>query len=175
MNEQSLALFYNLCYSFFVGGLVTVLVTSGMHSSNAMYGTLAGYSVAATALSVVIVLTFMNFGAGVTVLQRLATLMPFLLLMAVLILSIVFLALFIQGIVENQVSPQYSFFTQLSVLLILIQSFLYYGVTSDIRFRQEGVMTTMETAKLTLIGLINVILVINAGISLKYFSTDGFC
>lgn len=166
----------NICYAFIFGGLIVVLMTIGTHNKNALIGTISGYAAATCAT---ILLTGLTYTTIITGNRKprwsdiFSVLSPMLLLCIIFGFSLALVSVYFDAISQNKVSNYYGMFSNISVLFILIQVYIFYLATSDTTFRENGNINQVTSMKLLLLSVINILVLITEGISLKYFSTDG--
>ena len=176
MDQQLFGNILNISYAFIFGGLIIVLMTTGTHNKNALIGTITGYSAAACATILIAGLIYSTIATGNKTPQLtdiLTTLTPMILLFVIFLFSLTLVSLYFDNISQNRVSDYYGMFSNMSVLFILIQVYIFYQATSQKTFRENGYINRLTLMKLLLLSVINILILITEGVSLKYFSTDG--
>jgi hypothetical protein len=88
-------------------------------------------------------------------------------------ISLALTSIYFNKIANNRVSNYYSVFSYMSVLLILIISYMFYFATNQKSFKETGYLSKLSITKILLLEVINIIILITMGVSLAYFSTDG--
>lgn len=168
-----------ISYALLYGGIVVVLFTIGTLNESAVSGTLGGYSSATLAVLFLFALSYTNYVSATTdsntfSIKKIGLMfIPYSILLAILGYSIALISIYFNDISEDKVSPYYSTFSYISIIFIIIQVYLFGKTTNNPEFLQNGTIKTLSLVKLILIGLINIIVLISLGVSLKYFSTDG--
>ena len=176
ISENLFKQLLNTSYAFIIGGLIIVVLTVGTKNYDAVIGTICGYSVACCATIVLAALTYTNIINGnmkprwITILY---TLVPFIILFLIFALSLALLSIYFDQISNNRVNHYYSSFSMLSVIFILMQTYIIYSATKQKSFQENGGISVVNISKLLLISVINIIIITTLGITLKYFSTDG--
>jgi hypothetical protein len=166
----------NICYAFIFGGLIVVLMTIGTPNKNALIGTISGYAAATCATILLTGLTYTTIITGNKKPQWsdiLSVLSPMILLCIIFGVSLTLVSTYFDDISQNKVSNYYGIFANMSVLFILIQVYIFYSATTEKTFRENGYLNKITSMKLLLLSVINFIILITEGVSLKYFSTDG--
>jgi len=176
INQSLFNNIINISYAFLIAGLLVVLCTVGTYNENALIGTIAGYASASCATILLAGLTYTTIVTGntnPTWTNILSILIPFIILFLIFGFSLAIVSTYFDQIAQNKVSSYYSLFSSISVLFILIQVFMFYSATSQKAFRENGYMSGVTVVKLLLFSVINILILITLGVSLKYFSTDG--
>lgn len=176
INQSLFNNILNISYAFLVAGLVVVLCTVGTYNENAVIGTISGYASAACATILLAGLTYTTIITGnknPTWSNILSGVIPFIVLFLIFGFSLAIISVYFDKIAQNKVSNYYSVFSFMSVLFISIQVFMFYSATSQKIFRENGYISGVTVLKMLLVSVINVLILITLGVSLKYFSTDG--
>ena len=166
----------NVSYAFLIGGLLVVLCTVGTYNENALIGTIAGYASATCATILLAGLTYATIITGnktPTWSNILSVLIPFIILFIIFGFSLASVSVYFDKIAQNKVSNYYGIFSSISVLFILMQVAMFFSATSQKTFRENGYMNGVTITKLLLLSVLNILVLITLGVSLKYFSTDG--
>jgi uncharacterized membrane protein len=165
----------NISYAFIIAGLLVVLLTVGSSNEGAVIATISGYSASACAILLLTGLTYTNITStqwpGIFKILNILT--PFIILLVIFGLSIALVSKYFDRIVNNRVSQYYNLFSFMSVVFIFIQIMLFFSSIKEVEFKERGIIKPLTISKLILLGLINVIILISLGVSLKYSSTDG--
>jgi len=175
INQNLFGNIINISYAFLIAGLIVVFLTVGTYNQNALIGTISGYASATCAILLLtgLVYTVMINENKSSIWNILLSLLPFILLLFIFAISLTFTSIYFQNIANNRVSNYYGMFSYLSVLLILIESYMFYSITNQKTFRENGYMSNLSITKIVLLEVINILLLISIGVSLAYFSTDG--
>jgi hypothetical protein len=176
IDQQLFENILSISYSFIFGGLIIVLMTIGTHNQSALIGTITGYSAAACATILISGLTYSTIANGNKTPQIsdiLSALGPMILLFIIFLFSLTLVSVYFDNISQNKVSNYYGMFSNMSILFILIQVYIFYLATNQKSFRENGYINKLTVMKLLLLSVINILILITEGVSLKYFSTDG--
>ena len=76
-------------------------------------------------------------------------------------------------ITSGNVTNEYSTFSTISIILMLLEMYIFYGAMNSDLFMSSGKMPRISYSIMYLIGVINVVCVMILGVVLKYFTTDG--
>jgi hypothetical protein len=166
----------NISYAFLIAGLFVILSTVGTHTENAVIGTIAGYASATCATILLAGLTYTIILTGNKKPQWsdiLTILIPFILLFFIFGFSLALVSVYFDNISQDKVSDYYGMFSYMSVLFIFVQVYIFYSATSQKLFQESGSISRLTSVKLLLLSLINMLILISLGLTLKYFSTDG--
>lgn len=142
---------------------------------------IAGYSVLTLGIMMILIILFNNVlrvtqnGSAFQILNSiLMTSGPFILILAV-ISFVLFLLINYQGkIIAGQVAPSYNSFSNIIVMLLLLQVYLVYTNISTDSFESTGKISKVTSSLVYLLGVLTGICSIILSTILKYYSTDGF-
>ena len=180
------SIFNSLISKFYVSsimvGVILIFATIGSTSMDGLNGSIAGYF--GIGIGVLILIGSLLYGINskknveslknrTTIMSAIYTTGPFFLLLAIVGYVLYLLFTYKDRIAEGRFAPGYINFTNISVILILIQLFLFYMGTQKQSFKDEQRLDRIYSGLLYFIGIINIVAVITLGIILKYFSTDG--
>jgi len=76
-------------------------------------------------------------------------------------------------IIEGKVSSGYNVFSNIVIILLLIQTYIIYSAVSSKTFQEKG-MTNVTTSSILLLAILSAIATNIIRTILKYFTTDGF-
>jgi hypothetical protein len=168
--------FFNIYYSLIIVGIILVLCTLGTSTSSALTGTMTGYSFIVSGILLLIgyimnkIYTANPKGSFLTILFSIG---PFLMIVGIIIYILYLLGTYFNRITNGNVSSGYVAFSNIAVVLILLQVILFYNGTKDPSFVETSTLSRVSNMLLYLLGVLNVIVVITLGVILAYFSTDG--
>jgi len=169
----------NISYALLYGGLAIVMFTMGTLNTNAVSGTIGGYSSSTLAILFLLALTYTNYTDSSINNNSFSwktlglIFLPYFILLGILGYSLSLISIYYDDIVNDRVSPYYKTFSYISVIFIFIQVYIFGKITSTPAFLETGSINSLSLVKLLLLGLINILVLISQAISLKYFSTDG--
>ena len=185
------SIFSNLISKFYMAlimvGIILLFATIGSTSMDSLNGSIAGYVLVGS--GILILVSYLLNGVinnksdegkaslgnknRWTIMSIIYTAGPFLVLIGIVSYVLYLLFTFKDRIAEGRIAPGYINFTNISVILILLQLFLFYMGTLKQSFKDEQRLDRVYSGLLYFIGIINIVAVITIGIILKYFSTDG--
>jgi hypothetical protein len=166
----------NISYAFIFGGLIVVLMTVGTYNQNAVIGTISGYAAATCATLLLSCLTYLNIVTGnrkPSWSNIISVLVPFIVLFMIFGFSLALLSANFDKISQDKVGDYYRVFSYISVIFILIQVYMIHSATTLPVFRENGSINSLTSMKILLLAIVNIIVLVTTGVSLKYFSTDG--
>jgi hypothetical protein len=159
--------------SFVIGFFSPVNISLGSY--------IAGYSVLTLGIMMILIVLFSNILrvssndlSGSSITPILITSGPFLLILAVISFILYLLINYKNNINDGNVSPSYNLFSNIILLLLLVQNYLIYRNIGTDNFESYGKFSKVTTSLLYLIGILTAICSIILYIILKYYSTDGF-
>ena len=174
LNTSMANTLLNICYAFYVGGILVVLFTLGTYNANAVIGTIAGYAAAACSMLIILTLTFSSLGeTNASFFSAITSILPFILMLVTLGLSIATISSNMDSLANNQVSSSYAGYSTASVMLMFAQTFIFYNATQQSYFLRSGSLGYLNSALLTFLGVLNILMVVNMGVGLQSFKTDG--
>lgn len=173
---------YSLVYKALIYvSAVLFLISFGTSGNTTIGALISGYSALTLSILMILLLLLnnvMNLPAKEgstfeTITTILSASGPFLLMLAVIGFILYLIIKYNKIISEGNVSNSYYTFSNISVILFLIQIYLLYGNMETEKFKQTYKLSRITG---TLVYLLSVITIICALISytiLKYFTTDG--
>jgi hypothetical protein len=162
-------------YALIIAGTFVLLFTINSFTSNSILGKIIGYVSFFFAIIILLLPTFKrlanesaNLGPSIMIFKLLDEMSPFLFFLASLVLSGIILSLYHHDFKTKVPSDSFKKFTAISSLLIIIQSIMFVYSYTQIK------KSMIDTAKLRLLGIINLIVVFSSYFAIKNFTTDGF-
>jgi hypothetical protein len=120
----------------------------------------------------------MKITEGQSALQILYTILltagPFLLMLGVIAFILYLMIKYKSNILDNHVSNGYNSFSNINIILILIQLYIVYTNITSENFEKTGKMSKVTSSIVYLLGVLSAISSIILYTILKYFTTDGF-
>lgn len=173
------SLLLKICYSLMSGGIVILILAAKSFSPNSIMGKMLAFMSIAVAVTVLmlLVLSDADLSTNDSFLNIMSTVIsgfaPFLLLLAVLVGSIIITSIYYDVITHNP-NESYKTMSTISSIFIIIQCILFaYTLSDSISTTNKIKMSSLDSAKLRLLSIINVIAIMSAFVSLKYYTTDG--
>lgn len=152
-------------------------VTNGTVSFGA---TLSGYSLLIISVSMILILLFnsiLNFTSNTSLFQTvmivLSTTGPFLLMLGVIGFLMYLQIFYMQAITNQQVSPSYYGFSNITITLLLLQIYIVYQNINSEKFITTNRISRITSSLLYLFGTLTFMCSYILYTILKYFRTDG--
>jgi len=159
-------------------GIISFILGVFTESKTSLGAYITGYSVFILAIMMILIVSFNSIfkvGSNDPVLQTFYTILittgPFILMLGVIAFVLYLLIKYQSNIVEGKTAPGYNSFSNIIVMLLLIQIYLVY---SSEHFENTGKLSKVTSSIVYLIGAITGICSIILYTILKYYSTDGF-
>lgn len=159
-------------------GIISFILGFFTESKTSLGAYIAGYSVLILAILMILIVLFNNIfrvGGNDNGFQIIYTILmstgPFILMLGVISFVLYLLIKYQSNIVDGKIAPGYNTFSNIIVILLLIQIYMIY--TSE-RFETTGKLSRVTSSIVYLIGTITGICSIILYTILKYYSTDGF-
>jgi hypothetical protein len=182
--------------SLIIIGIIVLFSTVGTTSMGSLTGTIVGFSLICAGIALIICLLLYNIFANqhssgleyqrsnnsnssllmdkrTIYMTMLYTTGPFLVLLLIVGYIIYLINKYKVRISEGNVAPGYVSFTNVSILLIMLQLWLFYSAMQQKNFKATGRLDRVYSMLLYFIGIINIVSVITLYIILARYSTDG--
>jgi hypothetical protein len=173
---------YSSVYKALILASVIAFAIGFFSQGNVSLGaTLAGYSVLILAVMMILLILFqttLKVTNGQTSLNTILTIIittgPFLLMLGVVGFILYLIINYKTNIIANHVSPSFYTFSNIAILLFLIQIyFVYTNIDSD-KFATTGRMSKITSSLIYLLGVLTLACSLILFTVLKYYKTDGF-
>jgi hypothetical protein len=142
---------------------------------------LAGYSVLILGIMMVLVILFsqvLKVTSNSSTLQLLylifITAGPFILMLGIISFVLYLLIQYKNNIIEGHISPSYNSFSNIIVILLMLQLFIVMNNINTEKFETTGKMSKVTSSIIYLLSVLTGISSIILYTILKYYSTDGF-
>jgi len=166
--------FTNIIYSLIATGVIIILCTIGTSSSGAVTGTMVGYSFILVGICSISVYSFMELRKMTSNLWPvLFTIGPILAMIGIIIYMLYLLGTYFNRITTGNVSNGYSTFSNIIVILVLMQIAIFYNETTKKQYQDTKSISKVGSMIILLLDTINIISVITLGTILKDYITDG--
>ena len=159
--------------SFIIGFFAEAKISLGAY--------LAGYSVLIFGILMILIILFKSIlktngnSSTIQILYNiLMTSGPFILILGVISFVLYLLITYYNRIVEGNISSGYNSFSNIIVMLLLLQVYLVYTNIDNESFETTGRISKVTSSMIYLLGVLTTICSINLYIILKYYTTDGF-
>lgn len=172
--------FYASIYKAFIyAGLIAFIIGFFTDSKTSLGAYIAGYSVLILAILMILVILFSNIiksgqNNSSVIYSIIFTSGPFLLILGIISFVLYLLINYKNNIIDGKVSPSYSSFSNIIILLLFLQFYMIYTNTNSENFEATGKLPKVQVSIIYLISVITSICSIILYTILKYYSTDGF-
>lgn len=169
-------------YKALICASVICFLISFFSSGNVSFGSnLAGYSVLILAVMMILLILFNNLfrvmqGASIfqLILSIFMTTGPFILMLGVIGFIMYLTIFYMNPIMEGHVSPSYSTFSNIAIILFLLQIYIVYMNISNDKFETTGKISKITSSLIYLLGVLTAACSLILFTILNYFRTDGF-
>ena len=173
------SIFNSLTSKFYISlitvGIILLFATIGSTSMDSLNGSIAGYFLIAIGMAILIsfIIGISSKNGSQNIISAIFSVGPFFVTIGIVAYILYLLFTYKDRIAQGNIAPGYANFTNISVILILLQLFLFYMGTQKQSFQRDNKLDRVYSGLLYFVGVINIVAVITIGIILKYFSTDG--
>ena len=173
---------YSSIYKAFIITSVISFIISFFSSGEVSLGaSLAGYSVLILGIMMILIILFQNIlknNANQSLFQVIYSIFvgsgPFLLILAVIGFILYLIISYKNLIIDEHVSKNYYTFSNIAIVLLLLQLYIVYtNITTD-KFETTGKISKVTSSIIYLLSVLNAICSIILFTILKYYTTDGF-
>ena len=173
---------YSSIYKAFIISAIISFVIGFFSEGKVSLGSyITGYSVLILGIMMILLILFnsiMKITEGQTILQILYTILltagPFLLMLGVIAFILYLMITYKSIILQGHVANGYHSFSNINIILILIQLYIVYTNISSDSFEKTGKMSKVTSSMVYLLGVLSTITSIILYTILRYFTTDGF-
>jgi len=163
------------------GSAITFIISNLTSGANSYNSLITGYII--LILGILMVLTMViakilevqkTSSTTQILLSIIMTLGPFLLMLAIIGFMLFLIIFYKTPILENRVSNSYDTFSNITLVLLLIQVYVVYTNLDTDEFKINGKISQMTSSVLYLLGVLSLFSSGTIYIILKYFRADGF-
>lgn len=173
---------YSTVYKAFIISAVIAFITGiFVQPETAANAYITGYSMLTLGIMLILIQLFnkiSSFSQQMTSVQTsqliFATTLPFITILGVIIFMLYILIKYNNNIISGHISPNYTTFSNINVILLLLQLYIMYNNMSTSTFEITGKLSKLTTSIIYLISTLTGISSFIIYIILKYYSTDGF-
>ena len=155
-----------------IAGIIVVFTSYFLTGSASLTGSIVGYSIIATGV-LLVAGYLMNNIKNSSIISSIITIGPFICLIGILIYMLYLLGFYFNLISSGNVSPFYYTFEKCYLAIIATIIYIFYHGSSDKRFLETGTLGKLTGISIYFFELLSIIIVINIGVILQYFTTDG--
>ena len=167
--------------AFIIAAIISFIVGFFTEGKTSLSSFIAGYAVLILGIMMILLILFngmMKVSSGQTTMQIMYTILlttgPFLLMLGVIAFILYLLIRYNSIILADHVSKSYYSFSNITIILILIQLYIVYANISSNTFETTGKISKVTSSMIYLLGVLSAISTIILFTILKYFTTDGF-
>ena len=173
---------YSTIYKACIYASIVAFVLGFFSNSTTSLGAyLAGYSALVLGVLMILVILFshvLKVTANNSSLQIIYSIFliagPFILMLGVISFVLYSLIQYKNNIIEGHISPSYNSFSNIIILLLMLQLFIVMNNISTDQFEKTGKMSKVTSSIIYLLGVLTGIGSIILYTILRYYSTDGF-
>ena len=173
---------YSSIYKAFIISAIISFVIGFFSEGKVSLGSyITGYSVLILGIMMILLILFnsiMKITEGQSIFQILYTILltagPFLLMLGVIAFILYLMITYKSIILQDHVANGYHSFSNINIILILIQLYIVYTNISSDSFEKTGKMSKVTSSVVYLLGVLSTITSIILYTILRYFTTDGF-
>lgn len=172
---------YSLVYKALIFVSVILFFVSFGTTGNTTIGALiSGYSALTLSILMILIMLLNNIvtiNSDKPKSEMISTILmatgPFLLMLAVISLILYLIITYRNLIKDDHVSSSYHTFSNISIILFLLQIYLLYTNMDSEKFKSSGKLSSITSSLLYLLGVISSISALILFTILKFFTTDG--
>jgi hypothetical protein len=173
---------YSTVYKAFIfAGVISFILGLFTDSNTSLGAYIAGYSILLLAILMILIILFnniLNVNSNISTVQQLYSILiatgPFILIVGIIAFVLYLLVKYQSNIANGETAPGYNSFSNIIVILLLIQIYLIYSNMDTEKFKITGTLSKVTSSIIYFIGVITAICSIILYRILKYYSTDGF-
>ena len=169
--------YFNIIYALIIASMIIIFSTIGITDPNALIATISGYALSICSIVILVGLVYNNItisNPSIGWIRLFISLFPFISLLLILSVSLSLVSIYFDRISSHKVSDYYYNFSKVSIIFIIAQLvILFSGLMGSKDSNDIGLITQKTASVLMLMSVINMLLIITLGITLKYYSTDG--
>jgi hypothetical protein len=173
---------YNGIYkAFIMAGAIAFVIGFFSQGQVSLGAYISGYAVLILAIIMLLIILIQNIfriSAGQstfnTIYSIIMTTGPFLLMLAIIGFTLYLMITYKNNILSGHLSQSYYSFSNINIILLLIQLYIVYTNISTPIFEQTGKLSQLTSSIIYLLGVLEGITAVILFTILKYFTTDGF-
>jgi hypothetical protein len=173
---------YSSIYKAFIMASVISFIISFFSSGEVSLGaSLAGYSVLILGIMMILIILFQNIlknNPNQSLFQLIYSIFittgPFILILAVIGFILYLIISYKNLIIDEHVSKSYYTFSNIAIVLLLLQLYIVYTNISTERFESTGKISKLTSSLVYLLGVLTSMCSLILYTILKYYTTDGF-
>ena len=167
--------------AFIIASVISFIISFFSSGQTSLGSMLAGYSLLILGIMMILLILFnkiLEFTQGQHLFQIIYAIFsfagPFILMLGVIGFILYLIIFYKTPIIEGHVSNSYYSFSNISIILMLLQIYLIYLNLNTSTFETTGKISKVTSSLLYLLGVLTAICSLILFTILKYFRTDGF-
>ena len=167
--------------AFIISAIILFVIGFFSEGKVSLDSYITGYSVLILGIMMILLILFnsiLKITEGQSVFQILYTILltagPFLLMLGVIAFILYLMITYKSIILQGHVANGYHSFSNINIILILIQLYIVYTNISSDSFEKIGKISKVTSSMVYLLGVLSTITSIILYTILRYFTTDGF-
>jgi len=173
---------YSIIYkSFIFASVLCFLIGFFTETKTSLDANISGYALLTFSILMILVLTFSNILKTTsndtfynTIIAILTISGPLILILGIIVFILYLIIYYREKIINGHVAPGYNSFSNIIIILLLIQIYIVYTNINTEKFEITGKISKITTNIIYLLGLLVGISTTILYTILKYYSTDGF-
>lgn len=165
-----------IVYSAFIYGSIIPFIISLFSTGEIAYGgQLAGYSILTIGILLILTLMiyFLSKGEKPSVFNLIMATGPYIFMLGVIGFMLYLLIKYKSIIINNQVSPNYKTFSNITLILLISQTILTINNINSESFKIHHTINKLTSSLLYLLSVISLGSALILYVILKYYTTDG--
>ena len=166
--------------SFIIASVIAFMISLFSSGEVSLGAELSGYFVLIMGVMMILLILIKNIfsvssssSSFQTFMSILMSTGPFIIMLGVIVFIIYLLIFYRKNITEGHVSDNYKTFSNISIILLLLQIYIVYTNISTDKFESTGKMSPVTCSLIYLLGVLTTICSLILFTILKYFTTDG--
>lgn len=171
----------NIYKAFILAGIVSFIIGIFADPKTSLGAYISGYSLFILSIMMIMTILFSNIlkitendNISKQFYSILVTGGPFIIILGIISFLLFQLIKYKNNISQGHIANSYYSFTNITIMLILLQFYIVYTNINTNRFENTGKFSSVTTSIVYLLGIITGICSIILYTILKYYSTDGF-
>jgi hypothetical protein len=168
--------------AFIITSVISFLISMFSEGKTSYNSLISGYSTLTLGLLLIltiIITKIMEINNNSSTMQLMMTILttlgPFLLILSIVGFILYLIIFYKDPIIENHVSKSYHTFSNITIILLLIQLFIVYSkIINTKEFIENGKISKVLSSSMYLLSILASFTTMIIFIILKYFRTDGF-
>jgi hypothetical protein len=167
--------------AFIVASVISFLISFFSSGTVSLNASIAGYSTLILGIMMILIILFqgiLKVNSNQSLLQVFFSIFistgPFILILAVIGFVLYLIINYKNLIIDQHVSQSYYTFSNITIILLLLQLYIVYTNITSERFESTGKLSKLTSSVIYLLGVLTSICSIILFTILKYYTTDGF-